>query len=69
MNKFGIIIEEKRVHFVIVEAEDEDSACEKAAGLGYDDYHKSDIDGTWEVSSCRKYSAKVPDDKIAKEMT
>lgn len=69
MNKFGIIIEEKRVHFVIVEAEDEDSAFEKAAELGYDDYHKSDIDGTWEVSTCRKYSANVSDDKIAREMT
>jgi hypothetical protein len=69
MSKFGIIIEEKRVHFVIVEAEDEDSACDKAAGLGYDDYHKSDIDGTWEVSTCRKYSVKVSDENIIKEMT
>jgi hypothetical protein len=68
MNKYGMIIEEKRVHFAIIEAENEDSAMEKAAELDVSDYIRSDIDGKWQVEYMRKFSPQTPDDLITKQI-
>ena len=67
MNKYAIIIEEKRVHFTIIEAENEDSAREQAAGLNVSDYIKSDIGGNWDVEHIREFPFQTNDDLIIKE--
>lgn len=68
MNKYGMIVEEKRVHFVIVEAEDEDRAFEIAAEMGVDDYDQTDIGGDWDVTTCQKFKISESDKVIAKKV-